>query len=99
MLENKQRKILRKEAHHLDSVFQIGKNGISEEVIAQIDNVLEKRELIKVNILQNSDEELNEAANKVAQALRAEVVQTIGRVMVLYRESSELKNQHYSELI
>lgn len=99
MLDNKQIKILKKAAHQLDPIFQIGKNGVSNELITQIDHALEKRELIKINILQNSEEELKEAADQIAAALRAEVVQTIGRVMVLYRASTEAKNQRYSSLI
>lgn len=99
MLTNKQIKILKKEAHHLDPIFQIGKNGVSDELIKQIDSALEKRELIKLNILNNSDEDLKEAAEKIARSLRADVVQTIGRVMVLFRASSEVKNQRYSSAI
>ncbi|MGH2118967.1 YhbY family RNA-binding protein, partial [Aerococcus sp. L_32] len=53
-MNNKQKKFLRKEAHHLNPVANIGKNGLSEEFMVQIDEVLEKRELIKVHLLQNT---------------------------------------------
>jgi len=95
-LNNKQKKFLRKEAHHLNPVANIGKNGLSEEFMVQIDELLEKRELIKVHLLQNTDEETDEAAAAIAEAVDAFVVQTIGRVITLYRQSSEVKNQKVS---
>ncbi|OYW70192.1 MAG: RNA-binding protein [Aerococcus viridans] len=74
----------------------MGKNGLSEEFMVQIDELLEKRELIKVHLLQNTDEETDEAAAAIAEAVDAFVVQTIGRVITLYRQSSEVKNQKVS---
>ena len=95
-MNNKQKKFLRKEAHHFNPVANIGKNGLSEEFMVQIDEVLEKRELIKVHLLQNTDEETSEAATEIAEAVDAFVVQTIGRVITLYRPSSESKYQEIS---
>lgn len=95
-MNNKQKKLLRKEAHHLNPVANIGKNGLSEEFMVQIDEVLEKRELIKVHLLQNTDEEADQAANEIAEAVDAFVVQIIGRVITLYRPSSEEKYQKIS---
>lgn len=97
MLRGKQKRYLRSQAHHMQPIFQIGKNGISEEFIQQVDDALEKREMFKVNLLQNTDEMADEAAEILASATGAEVVQIIGRVIVLYRPSRKEKNQRYSK--
>ena len=97
MLTNKEKKYLKKASHELKPLFQISKNGVNEELVNQLDDLLTKRELIKVHILQNSDEEVEEAADEISSALSAEVVQTIGRVMTLYRQSSESKYRQISE--
>lgn len=96
MLRGKQKRYLRSQAHHMQPIFQIGKHGVTEEFIQQIDDALEKRELFKINLLQNTDEFADEAAEVIAQATGAEVVQIIGRVIVLYRASKKEKNQRYS---
>lgn len=96
MLRGKQKRYLRSQAHHMQPIFQIGKNGVTEEFIQQVDEALEKRELFKINLLQNTDEVADEAASEIALATQAEVVQIIGRVIVLYRPSSKPKNQYYS---
>ena len=62
MLTGKQKRFLRSEANHLQPLFQIGKNGLTDAVIHQIEEALEAKELIKVNILQNCDEDKNEIA-------------------------------------
>lgn len=97
MLRGKQKRYLRSQAHHMQPIFQIGKNGISEEFIQQVDDALEKREMFKINLLQNTDEMADEAAEILASATGAEVVQIIGRVIVLYRPSRKEKNQRYSK--
>lgn len=96
MLTGKQKRYLRSQAHHMQPIFQIGKNGLNEALINQIDDALEKRELFKVNLLQNTDEMADEAAEMIAEATGADVVQIIGRVIVLYRASRKEKNQRYS---
>lgn len=60
MLTGKQKRFLRKEAHHLSPIFQVGKQGVNDNLIAQLNDVLEKRELIKINILQNVFEDKEE---------------------------------------
>lgn len=97
MLRGKQKRYLRSQAHHMQPIFQIGKNGITEEFIQQVDDALEKREMFKINLLQNTDEMADEAAEILASATGAEVVQIIGRVIVLYRPSRKEKNQRYSK--
>ena len=91
MLTGKQKGFLRSEAHHLQSIFQIGKSGLTESVIAQIDEALEAKELIKVNILQNCDEDKKEIAAKLDGQQGIEVVQVIGNTLILYKESTEKK--------
>ena len=87
MLTSKQRAYLRGIAQNLDTIFQIGKGGISEETCKQISNALEARELIKARVLENSGYTTKEAANEIAEALGADVVSVVGKKFVLYRES------------
>ncbi len=89
MLTGKQRSYLKALANGLEPVMQIGKGGITENVIKQIDDVLEARELIKIKILNNSMLEAKDTANELAEEVRAEYVQSIGNKFVLYRESKE----------
>ncbi|MGO3732745.1 MAG: ribosome assembly RNA-binding protein YhbY [Vagococcus sp.] len=90
-LTGKQKRYLRSEAHHLTPIVQIGKNGISETLIEQIDEVLERRELIKINLLQNTDEDATDVAETLERALTCDVVQIIGRVLVVFRPASKEK--------
>ena len=67
-LRGKQKRFLRSEAHHLTPIFQIGKGGLNEAMINQIEEALEKRELIKVSLLQNTDEVAEDAATAISEA-------------------------------
>ncbi len=98
-LRGKQKSFLRSEAHHLNPVVQIGKNGISETLLDQVDELLERRELIKVTLLQNTDEDAAEVAEIFETTLHCHVVQTIGRILVVYRPSSKEKYQKYSKQV
>ncbi|WP_226036966.1 ribosome assembly RNA-binding protein YhbY [Aquibacillus saliphilus] len=91
MLTGKQKRFLRSKAHHLNPIFQVGKTGVNENMIIQIDEALEKREIIKVSILQNCMEDKGEVAEQLADGTNAEVVQIIGNIIVLYKESVENK--------
>src|SRR5699024_6225170 len=91
MLTGKQKRFLRAEAHHLKPIFQVGKSGVNENMIKQINDVLEKRELIKVSVLQNAAEDKDLAAEKLAEGTGAYIVQIIGNNIVLYKESVENK--------
>ncbi|MGO5333628.1 ribosome assembly RNA-binding protein YhbY [Enterococcus cecorum] len=97
MLTGKQKRFLRSQAHHLQPIFQIGKGGVNEAMNTQIAEALEKRELIKVSLLQNTDEVADKAALEIAQATNSEVVQVIGRVIVLYKTSSKEKYQRLTQ--
>ncbi|WP_203361679.1 ribosome assembly RNA-binding protein YhbY [Bacillus sp. REN10] len=91
MLTGKQKRFLRAEAHHLDPIFQVGKGGVNENMIKQIGEALEARELMKISILQNCDEDKQEVAQAIAKGAKAEVVQIIGNIIILYKESRENK--------
>lgn len=91
MLTGKQKRHLRALAHHLNPIFQVGKGGVNDNLIKQIDETLEVRELIKVSILNNCGEDKNEVAEAIAEGSGAEVVQIIGSTIVLYKESQEHK--------
>ncbi|MTI48491.1 ribosome assembly RNA-binding protein YhbY [Sporosalibacterium faouarense] len=91
MLTGKQRSYLKSLSHGIDPIFQLGKNGITENFIKQVDDALEAREIIKVNVLDNSFMDSKEAANEVAQKTNAEFVQSIGNKFIIYRESEDNK--------
>lgn len=91
MLTGKQRSHLKGIANNIDSIFQLGKNGLTENFIKQIDDALEAREIVKVNVLKNCSLEPSYVANELVEGLNAEFVQAIGRKFVIYRESIENK--------
>jgi|SRR5665647_3675935 RNA-binding protein len=91
MLNNKQKKFLRSEAHHLNPIFQVGKGGVNEHLITHIKEAIEVRELMKVSILNNCVEDKQEVADALAVGASAELVQVIGKVIVLYKESKDNK--------
>ena len=87
-LTSKQRAQLRGLANGIDTILQIGKEGIGENLIKQADDALEARELIKGRVLDNNlDYDARTAAEELAKATRSEVVQVIGTKFVLYRET------------
>lgn len=91
MITGKQRSYLKGLANSLDPIFQVGKNGITENFIKQVDEALEKREIIKIKVLNNSMLDAKEVANILAEKTNAEFVQSIGNKFVLYRESKKNK--------
>lgn len=91
MLTGKQKRFLRSEAHHLAPIFQVGKSGVNEQMIKQIQEALEVRELVKISILQNCEEDKHEVAEELAKQTGAELVQLIGLTVVLFKESVNKK--------
>lgn len=92
MLNSRQRAQLRGMANGYDTIFQIGKGGINDQLIKQVDEALEARELIKLRVLETSPETSRTAADMIAQQVSADVVQVIGSRFVLYRESKDNKS-------
>ena len=91
MLTSKQRAYLRSLATDLDTIFQIGKGGISEETCLQIANALEARELIKARVLDNSGYSAKEAAAEISDSINCDVVSCVGSKFILYKESEKKK--------
>lgn len=91
MLTGKQKRYLRSLAHHLQPIFQVGKGGVNQNLIRQVEETLEVRELIKISILNNCEDDKEEVAEEIARGAGAELVQLIGKTIVLYKESKEKK--------
>lgn len=89
MLTGKQRAYLRSLAQKLDPIFQVGKKGIEDTFIVQVDQALEKRELIKIKVLENSGMGTREAQDIICQRVGAEGIQVIGSKMVIYRAAKK----------
>lgn len=87
MLTSKQRAYLRSLANRLTATHQVGKGGVSPELSAAIDEALEKRELIKISVLQNAETTATETAQTLSGRTRSQVVCVIGGKFVLYRQS------------
>ena len=93
-MTSKQRSHLKSTAANLDPIFQLGKGGISENMVKSISEALEARELIKINVLTNAEEDARSLAAELAVTLRAECVAVIGRKVILYRRSSRKDFKH-----
>lgn len=91
MLTGKQKRFLRAQAHHLTPIFQVGKGGSNEQLVRHIEEAIEKRELIKISVLNNCLEDAKEIGTELAEASGCELVQVIGKTIVLYKESRDYK--------
>jgi RNA-binding protein len=91
MLTGRQKRHLRSLAHHLDPIFQVGKGGVNEQIIKHIEEAIETRELMKITVLNNCLEDRHDVAEALAEGADAEVVQVIGKVIILYKESKDYK--------
>jgi RNA-binding protein len=91
MLTSKQRALLRALAQKTEPILQIGKGGLTDNMIKQYGEALEARELIKITVLKSSEFSPKEAADEIALKTGADVVQVIGNRFVLYKESVEKK--------
>ncbi len=91
MITSKQRSFLKGLAHDIEPTVYIGKAGLTENVIKEIDMCLEARELVKVKLQEGFDVKPKDVANSLLELLKAEFVQAIGRKFTLYRASKENK--------
>ena len=99
-LTSKQRAQLRGLANSIDTILQVGKDGIGENLIKQANDALEARELIKGRVLDNNIEyDARTAAEELAAATRSEVVQVIGSKFVLYRETHSKPKEKRIQLV
>jgi RNA-binding protein len=91
MLTGKQKRHLRSLAHHIDPIFQVGKGGVNDHIIRHIQEAIEVRELLKITVLNNSGEDRQEVGAELAEKSGTELVQVIGKIVVLYKESRDNK--------
>lgn len=91
MLTSKQRSYLRGLANTVPPIFQVGKGGVSDNMVKQFNDALEARELVKATVLKNALTETREICEEIAGLTGAEVVQVIGSKFVLYKESKDNK--------
>lgn len=94
MLNSKQRSNLRSIAQKIEPITQVGKNGVNESLIDSLDKAIEKREIIKVTVLENSGLVPKETGFEIAQKLDAEFVCATGRKLVFYRKSKNPTAEH-----
>ena len=93
MITSKQRAYLKGLAMTMDPILQLGKGGLPPENTSSVDEALAARELIKINVLQNCLEDSRQMAETLAERTRSQVVQVIGRKIVLYREGKDDKKK------
>ena len=90
-MTSKQSAYLKSLAMKIDPIFNIGKGSLSPELVEGVRNALEARELVKVGVLQNCMDDPKELAEVLAERTRSQVVQVIGKKIVLYKESKKNK--------
>ncbi len=88
-MNSKQRAYLKGLAMNIDPIFQVGKASLTPELTAAVDEALEARELIKIGVLKNCFDDPKEIAVTLAERTRSEVVQVIGKKIVLFRQAKE----------
>ena len=98
-LRGKQKRFLRAQANHLQPIFAVGKEGLTRQWLAQLDGALDRRDLIKVNILQNADVTTVELKDFIEQHTDIQVVQSIGRVLVLFKVSANKDLRELSDRV
>ena len=88
-MTSKQRAFLRKMASSINPIASVGKGGASPEVVTSVKEALDKRELIKVTVLDNCFDEVRDIADVISERTQSQVVQVIGRKFVLYKQNRE----------
>ena len=87
ILNSKERARLRGEANSLNVIITVGKAGVTPEVVKMVDEALTARELIKVGLLDNTDIPVEDAAQMLSERSRSQIVQIIGRKIILYKKN------------
>ena len=88
-MTSKQRAYIRGLANTIDAIFQVGKNGISDNLVTQLSDALEAREIIKINVLENSDFNVKELGILLADKTNSELIQTVGNKITLFRQKKK----------
>ena len=94
MITTKQRAYLRGLGNALEVVMQIGKDGLNDNVITSIQQLLQARELVKIKVLKNCELSQKEVAENLSSMLGAEIVQVIGTIIILYKKSTKKNFKH-----
>ena len=97
-LSNAQKKFLRKLGHSLSPVVYIGKEGLSETVVAAIDEALDFHELLKIKIVNTDKISKHEAADQIPEVTRSQLVQLIGKTLLIYRRNNKKKKDEQIRL-
>jgi RNA-binding protein len=92
-ISSKERATLRAEAHHLTAKVHVGQHGLTDTLRQTVDDALRTHELVKIQFTKNAAVTAKQAANDLAAAMHADVVQVIGHTATLYRENPELKRK------
>ncbi len=88
-LDNKKKRTLKSQAHHLKVMIQVGQHGVSESLVTEANNTLNTHELIKVQVQSDDRDERKAIANMLAAKTHAHIIQHIGKTVVLYRENKD----------
>ena len=89
MLTGQQKRYLRSEAHHLNAIFQVGKEGVTHNQVKGINDALEAHELIKVKLLDTCPDDVRTVALDISVQTKSEVVQIVGHTIVFYKASQK----------
>lgn len=98
-LRGKQKRYLRAQAHSMHPLVNVGKNGLSKVWLDQVEDAIEKREMFKISILQNADVDVTDVKSYIETNSMIEVVQTIGRILVVYKRSNNPENREFSNAV
>lgn len=98
MLTNKQRAYLRSLSNEIPSIFQVGKAGINQNLIQQINDALEAREIVKINVLKNAPDDADSVCAELSEKTESEPVHVIGNKIVLYKCSKKKQKIFFDNL-
>ncbi len=98
-LRGKQKRYLRSRANQMRAIFEIGKQGVSTRWLAQLTNVLNKRELVKIKILPNSGESVSDVRKFIQTHSEIQVVQKLGKTLLLFKPAQQAKYQKISQIV
>ena len=88
-LSNKQKKFLKGVAHHMRPLVQVGKNGCTESLVKELDNVISSHELVKVKIMSDDQQDFKTLADELEKAINAEMIHKVGHTALFFRQKDE----------